>query len=100
MAINPDNRSAEHWFDEIVAFQGDAALTITPGLKQRIELEKIWHVACNGASKLLEQQGVAVPQLPVACPFTLDELLDGKFDPKLSVLKLTAAIDAASKLTP
>jgi len=100
MAIDPDNRSAGHWFDEIVAFQGDAALTITPGLKQRIEIEKIWQVASNGASKSLEQQGVAVPQLPTACPFTLDELLNAKFDPQLSTLRLTAAINAASKLAP
>jgi hypothetical protein len=100
MAIDPDNRAASHWFGETIAFQADAVLTITPGLKQRIELENVWRVACNGASKLLEQQSVDVPQLPAVCPFTLDDLLDETFDPQACVLKLTAAIAAVSKRVP
>ncbi|MET0970217.1 MAG: DUF29 domain-containing protein [Tardiphaga sp.] len=100
MAIEPNSRAIEHWFDETVSFQGDAALTITPGLRQRIELEKIWRVACNGAARLLEKRGVTVPQLPSTCPFTLDELLDEAFDPERSVLALSDAIETLRKPSP
>lgn len=99
MAIDPDNRAVSHWFSETVTFQAEAVLTITPGLRQRIELENIWRVACNSASKLLEQQSTDVPHLPAACPFTLDELLDETFDPQACVQRLAAAIDAVRKHT-
>lgn len=97
MAVDPRSRAVEHWFDETVAFQGDAALTITPGLRQRIELEKIWRVACNGASRHLEKQGAVVPQFPASCPFTLSALLDEKFDPQHAVRILSEAIQTMNR---
>jgi hypothetical protein len=48
LAIEPDSQSASHWFDEIVTFQGDAVLAFSPGLMQRLDLEK------SGASRATE----------------------------------------------
>src|SRR4051812_29713264 len=45
MAIDPDSQAAHHWFDEAVTSQGDAVLALSPGLKQRLDLEKVWRVA-------------------------------------------------------
>ena len=98
--IDPDAASVDHWFDEIMAFQGDAVLAFSPGLKQRIDLETIWRVACNGATRSLEKHGVAVPPLPERCPLSLDELLDPEFDPDTAVKVLGAAIQAVTPESP
>jgi Domain of unknown function DUF29 len=97
LAIEPDSQSASHWFDEIVTFQGDAVLAFSPGLRQRLDLEKIWRVACNGATRSLGKHGIVVPQLPSACPFSLDDLLDPEFDPETATQTLSAAIQAVTK---
>jgi hypothetical protein len=96
-AIEPDSQAATHWFDEIVTFQGDAVLAFSPDLRQRIDLEKIWRVACNGATRSLTKHGVVVPQLPSTCPFSLDELLDPEFDPETATQTLAAAIQSVTK---
>ncbi|MCC8953392.1 DUF29 domain-containing protein [Bradyrhizobium sp. Pear77] len=96
-AIEPDSQAITHWFDEIVTFQGDAVLAFSPRLRQRIDLEKIWRVACNGATRTLEKRGVVVPQLPSTCPFSLDDLLDPEFDPESATETLSAAIQSVTK---
>jgi Domain of unknown function DUF29 len=93
---DPNAASAERWFDEIITFQGDAVLAFSPGLKQRLELEKIWRVACNGATRSLEKHGVAVPPLPENCPLSLDELLDPEFDPDKAAKTFAAAIQTVT----
>lgn len=94
--IAPDTPPSDHWFDEIVTFQGDAVLAFSPGLKQRLDLEKIWRVACNGATRSLENRGVTVPPLPANCPLTLDDLLDPEFDPDKAAKVLAAAIQTVT----
>jgi hypothetical protein len=96
IVIDPNTASAAHWFDEIITFQGDAVLAFSPGLKQRIDLEKIWRVACNGATRSLEKHGVAVPLLPENCPLSLDDLLGPEFDPDKAAKSLDAAIQATT----
>lgn len=96
-AIEPDSQAATHWFDEIVTFQGDAVLAFSPGLRQRFDLEKIWRVACNGATRSLTKHGVVVPQLPSTCPFSLDDLLDPEFDPETATQTLSAATQSVIK---
>ena len=96
-AIEPDSQAITHWFDEIVTFQGDAVLAFSPGLRQRLDLEKIWRVACNGATRTLEKRGVVVPQLPSICPLSLDDLLDPEFDPETATQTLSAAIQSVTK---
>jgi hypothetical protein len=96
IVIDPNTASAAPWFDEIITFQGDAVLAFSPGLKQRLDLEKIWRVACNGATRSLEKHGVAVPPLPENCPLSLDDLLDPEFDPDKAAKSLGAAIQATT----
>ncbi|MFZ5712309.1 MAG: DUF29 domain-containing protein [Bradyrhizobium sp.] len=96
-AIEPESQALTHWLEEIITFQGDAVLAFSPGLKQRLDLEKIWRVACNGATRTLENRGVVVPQLPSACPLSLDDLLDPAFDPGAATQVLSAAIQSVAK---
>jgi Domain of unknown function DUF29 len=96
-ALEPESQTLSRWFEEIVTFQGDAVLAFSPGLKQRLDLEKIWRVACNGATRTLENRGVVVPQLPSTCPLSLDDLLDPEFDPGAATQVLSAAIQSVAK---
>jgi hypothetical protein len=96
IVIDPNTASAAHWFDEVVTFQGDAVLAFSPGLTQRLDLEKIWRVACNGATRSLRKNGVAVPPLPENCPLSLDDLLDPQFDPDQVAKTLEAAIQTVT----
>ena len=94
IAITPDAVDANHWFDEVVAFQGDAVLAFSPGLRQRVDLQAIWKLARNGAIQSLERSGVSVPLLPESCPLTLDELLDAEFDVTHAVKVISDNIQA------
>ena len=94
IVIDPNAPSVDHWFDEIIAFQGDAVLAFSPGLRQRLDLEKIWTVACNGATRSLGKHGVSVPPLPTTCPLSLDELLEANFDPDSAIAALSSSLQA------
>lgn len=96
IAIDPEAQSASHWFNEIITFQSNAVLTFSPGLRQRLDLQKIWKVASNGAIRSLERFGVAIPVLPESCPLTLDQLLDSEFDPDSAVRTITSAIQQSN----
>ena len=62
-----------------------------------IDLEKIWRLASNEATRILENHGTQVPEFPSLCPLSLDELLVEKFDPKVAIGTLAAAIYPANK---
>jgi len=96
IAVDPDGQSVDHWFDEILTFQGNVVIAFSPGLRQRLEMEKIWRVACNGATRALERHGLDVPPLPKSCPLTLDQLLDPEFNPP----KVVEIIKAEIQSTP
>lgn len=96
IAIAPEAPSANHWFEEIMTLQGDAVLAFSPGLKQRLYLDAIWRVACNGATRSLERYGVTVPVLPKSCPLALEDLLDPEFAPDMASEILKTAIQLTS----
>jgi hypothetical protein len=76
---SPNIQAVGHWRGEIVAFQKNAARRFAPSMRQRIDLAKLY----DDAIEQLEAGG-QVPgfprQWPVACPFTLDQLLRDKWD--------------------
>jgi hypothetical protein len=96
IVTDPDSPSAESWFNEILKCQGNAVITFSPGLRQRLDLETIWRVACNGATRSLKRHGVTVPPLPKSCPLTLDHLLDPEFDPDEAIRIIATARQAVS----
>lgn len=79
-----------HWYDEAITFQGDAVLAYSPGLRQRVDLTRIWTLARNGAARSLAVQGDTVPDLPQECPLTLDDLLSPELDPREAVERVRA----------
>jgi hypothetical protein len=96
LAMRPRSEPADHWVEEVLAFQGDAVLACTPGMRQRIDVPHIWKLAGNAARRSLELRGANADNLPAECPFSLDELLVADFDPIAAAAKLAASINAAS----
>jgi hypothetical protein len=97
ISIDSKTQAVNHWYDEATTFQGDAVLAYSPGLKQKLDLDIIWRVARNGATRSLQVHGVAVPVLPDSCPLSLDDLIDPDFDPRKAVVVISAAIIAAQR---
>ena len=95
MAIEPDSLSRKHWVSEVVTFQADAVWAFTPGMTQRIELDRIWKMACNGAARHLEYEELPVPAWPTVCPLSLDDLLVSDFDPAPAAARVKAALQSA-----
>lgn len=99
IAIDYEAQSVAHWVTEVSSFQSDAVLAFSPGLKQRLDLPKIWKLARRNAMDSLGEYGVAVPPLPTECPITLDDLLDPDFSPRDAAAALASAIHSASSDT-
>ena len=97
IAFDPEAPSVAHWVGEASGFQGDAVLAYSPGLRQRLDLPKIWSVAKRNATDSLAESGVAVPPLPDECPLSLDQLLDVDFSPReaAAVVLASACADEA-----
>lgn len=91
LAFAPEAPSAAHWVEEVSGFQGDAVLAYSPGLKQRLDLSKIWSVAKRNATNSLVEYGVSVPSLPEECPLSLDQLLDADFSPRDAAAAVAAS---------
>ena len=96
IAVDPESQSVAHWVTEASGFQSDAVLTYSPGLRQRLDLSKIWNLAKRNAKDSLSEYGVAIPLLPEECPINLDQLLDSDFNPRAAAALMIAAVHLAS----
>ena len=92
IAIDSNAQAVNHWYEEATTFQGDAVLSFSPGLKQKLDLDMIWRVARNGATRSLQVHNVVIPPLPDTCPLSLDDLIDPDFDPREAVSSISSAI--------
>jgi hypothetical protein len=79
------DQPASHWRGEIVGFLADAAERLTPAMRQRIDLQKLYGRALRQAC---EAFGTGGNSLPAICPWHLDELVSepASIDRLLTVL--------------
>ena len=70
-----------------MALQGDAVLACTPGIRQRIDVPRLWELAANAASRSQQRHGADLDNLPGECPFSLEDLLVTDFDPVAAARK-------------
>lgn len=96
IAVEPDAQSVSHWVGEADTFQSQAIVEYSPGLRQRLDLSKIWKLAKRSAATALEEHNVQVPAFPDESPLSLDELLDEDFSPRTAAKKVSDAILAIS----
>jgi hypothetical protein len=75
----PDSTASDHWRLELRGFQADAVQRFAPSMRQRIEVTTLYRRA------YMQLEGLSLDnrpprQFPEACPFSLDDLLEG--DPR------------------
>jgi hypothetical protein len=82
IAVDKDAQSVPHWVGEANGFQARAVLAYSLGLRQRLEIPKVWKLAKRTAKVSLAEHGVDLPVLPDECPMSLDQLLADDFSPR------------------
>jgi hypothetical protein len=96
LSAEPESDAARHWHVEVFGFHRELHDRYAPSMRQRIELVDIWRSASKQAR--LAYQGTAqqqaVADLPVDCPFTLDDLLIDEIDSFLLVERIRQSADA------
>jgi hypothetical protein len=97
IAADPEAQPVAHWVSEADNFQSQAIVTYSPGLRQRLDLPKIWKLAKRGAGNALAEFAVAMPSLPDDCPMTLDQLLDQDFSPRVAAVLIANAFTSTQK---
>ncbi len=91
----PDPRLRAGWTAEVRAHLDEASDAVTPGMRQKLDIDREWQRAwpiANG--KLVEHGDAELPQ-PIACPLTLDELISGERDVAAAVGQVSAALRQA-----
>jgi hypothetical protein len=71
----PDSASANHWRQQIVAFESDAEQRFAPSMRQVIDVEALYVRAVRQAC-VAEIDGASPRPWPEACPIGLDALLN------------------------
>jgi hypothetical protein len=95
IACDPDAQSVAHWVAEADNFQRQALVAYSPGLKQLLDVPKMWKLAKRGATNALAEFNVSVPSLPEECPLGVDQLLADDFSPREAAATILACISFA-----
>ena len=82
------------WTAEVLHHLDEAQDSFTPGMRQQIDLDRVWHKAKRQAQAKLAAHGEAGLPAWIACPFTLDELFDPAFEIDAGVTRVRTALQA------
>ena len=86
LAASSDDQPRGHWSAEVRNQLRQARDAYSPGMRQHLELDRLWQAALGDARDQLADYGDAGPFLGETCAFTLAELVDGE-------LTVEAALD-------
>jgi hypothetical protein len=70
----PASREVPHWRAEARGFRDDAAEAFTPSMRQRIDMADLYRRALSRVPDSMDGQPAS--PLPLACPVSLDEMLN------------------------
>ena len=93
LVVEPDADAVRHWRGEIVGFRSEARRRHAPSMRQRIDLDEIWHSARE--QSMLAYGGSHEPlvaKLPVDSPFSLEDFLADRLDIALLEQRLRDAM--------
>ncbi|MGA0596865.1 DUF29 domain-containing protein [Enterovirga sp. CN4-39] len=89
IASAPDARPVRHWRDEVVLQRRALDKDLKNSMRQLLDLDEMWDTAVKRADAALDEHGDALlPELPQACPFSLEELTAGSFEIDSAVARL------------
>jgi hypothetical protein len=84
LRVESDSQSTRHWRSEIIGFHGRMMQRYAPSMRQRIDLDGIWHLVRRQSMAAYEGELESiVVGLPERCPFNLDNLIVENIDPKV-----------------
>jgi len=98
----PDAAPMAHWQEEVANWQSELLQRITPAMKTRIDMSKLWQAALRQAGRSLKAHGrelapVLTGSKSVAnCPIALDDLCSEDFEFGLGLAKLSVQAPASS----
>jgi hypothetical protein len=79
-----------HWRSEILNFHTKLSFRFMPGMRQNIDLGRIWRSARSSAAADLESYGQSLIELPQDCPLELDLFLGDTIDINALVSRIRA----------
>jgi hypothetical protein len=89
---DPDSLSQRQWRAETAGFLKGARKRFKPSMMQAIDLEEIWREAIVSANRDLKPYDRDLPtNIPTACPFVLEDILDQAFDENRAITLLAHA---------
>ena len=77
LAVSPDDQPRGHWSAEVRNQVRQARDAYSPGMRQQIDLERLWQAALVDARDQLADYGEAGWFTDETCPFELTELVNG-----------------------
>jgi hypothetical protein len=95
LAAEPESDAVRHWAAEIRAFLHTARRRYRPSMRRALDLDALWVGLIRQIRLEARQEGLPMPGLPAAVPFTLEELLDEEADPRALAARLAAPIPPA-----
>jgi len=88
----PDSTARRGWLEEVEEHQAQATRHFTPGMRQLVDLDKVWRRAVRRAAASLERHLEPVAVMPDALPLSLDDLLDETLRPETLAASLVQAL--------
>ena len=77
----PDATALLHWRKEVAALHRDILDHLSPSMRTRINIARLWSQAIKQAELDLAAHGQALAQqLPAQCPLNAEYILDSNFD--------------------
>jgi hypothetical protein len=90
LAVSPCSSSAKHWRSEIVSFHIELLSKLTPAMRSRIDLDRLWVQAKRQARAGLEdgEKSDGAFWTLAQCPFDLALFVEDEFDLDLALNRL------------
>ena len=91
-AAYPTAEAVPHWLAEIRTFHGQYLSALTPAMRERFDLERLWSRARKDELENISDRGDALPGLPSPCPFALSDFDEDCFDARVVIDRLKGSI--------
>lgn len=89
--VSDDAGPVRHWRSEVRVFLRDAESRMSPGMRQWVDLQRIWRNASHDAMADLQDEAIPALSLPRPCPLDLAMLLTESPDVDALVARVRAS---------
>jgi hypothetical protein len=94
--VSPDSPLVSEWREEVISCQFDAEQRYAPSMRERLDLDHIYASALRQLGDVVRDgPGSTMSLLPLSCPFTPEQLLEGEPAGLESTLRDASTVDEA-----